>query len=138
MAIPNLVAMISGKDGDSYQDSQIYNSIKGYYPDDENLANSFALRLLIHYVGDVHQPLHCMDRFDKEHVDGDKGANDFPLPNHREVKELHALWDKILWAGYPDEERPFTDETFAAFQTKTEELMAHNSRHKPTKLYAIG
>ena len=79
-----------------------------------------------------------MDKFDHEHTEGDKGANAFPLPNHREVKELHALWDKILWAGYPDESRPFTDEAFAAFQTKTEELMSRNARHKPSRLYQIG
>ena len=77
IAIPNLVAMISGKDGEDFKDSAIYQSIKGYYPDDDNLANSFALRLLIHYVGDIPQPLHCIDKFDHEHTDGDKGANVF-------------------------------------------------------------
>ena len=82
VAIPNLIAMISGKDGDSYKDSLIYASIKGYYPDDDDLANSFALRLLIHYVGDIHQPFHCEDKFSSETPDGDKGANVFPLNNH--------------------------------------------------------
>ena len=30
----------------------------------EIVARSYALRLLIHYVGDIHQPLHCSSRYD--------------------------------------------------------------------------
>jgi hypothetical protein len=30
---------------------------------DPSLAQSFNLRLLIHYVGDIHQPLHAVTRF---------------------------------------------------------------------------
>lgn len=30
----------------------------------ETYARSYALRMLIHYLGDVHQPLHCFARID--------------------------------------------------------------------------
>ena len=137
-AIPNLVAMIGEKDGTDYLSSQIYTSINGYYPDNSNLAKSFALRLLIHYVGDIHQPLHCEDRFNKENTTGDKGANTFPLENHRGVDEMHALWDAILWEGYPHQDRPFTDASYDAFQTKVTDMVNRNKRHIPSKLYSIG
>lgn len=32
-----------------------------------NLGESFNLRLLIHYVGDLHQPLHATTRFSENH-----------------------------------------------------------------------
>ncbi len=59
-----------------------------------------ALRFLIHFVGDVHQPLHAVARDSDEHPDGDRGGNDFkvlPIDRHKELEppptNLHALWD---------------------------------------------
>jgi hypothetical protein len=63
----------------------------------ENYARSYALRMLIHYLGDVHQPLHCSSRVDKNYPSGDKGGNMFTLPNHYESAELHAAWDSVLY-----------------------------------------
>lgn len=81
----------------------------------ENSADDFtkpqALRLLIHFVGDIHQPLHCgtgfYDLSDLGHPvlttnprlclgkPNDRGGNDLFFgtdPN----QELHALWDQAL------------------------------------------
>ena len=66
---------------------------------------SFALRLVIHYTGDVHQPLHGTSVVDKNYPKGDRGGNDehMPDPNNTGVNELHALWDSVIYAfpGYP-------------------------------------
>jgi hypothetical protein len=55
-----------------------------------------ALKFLIHFVGDLHQPLHCAD-------DQDRGGNEkwFKIPRSdgkgREGWEsLHAYWDDLL------------------------------------------
>lgn len=71
---------------------------------------STAMRLLIHYVGDVHQPLHATSRVDKKYPKGDRGGNDFPLPNTEGIKELHAIWDSVLleFSGYAN--LPFSDD----------------------------
>ena len=69
------------------------------------MQKSFALRLLIHYLGDIHQPFHCETRYDAEDPEGDYGANTFDLKYHYGVDELHALWDYIDYAGYPHEDR---------------------------------
>lgn len=48
-----------------------------------------ALKFIVHFVGDVHQPLHCADR------DGDRGGNKrlvFFLDRKRAVN-LHMVWD---------------------------------------------
>jgi len=57
-----------------------------------------ALRLIIHFVGDIHQPLHNVARVTQAHRDGDQGGNLFSIkirqPNgtFRPVK-LHSYWD---------------------------------------------
>lgn len=59
-----------------------------------------AMRLLIHYVGDIHQPLHCTSRVDKNYPKGDRGGNLFPIPpegDEGDIKELHAAWDSVLF-----------------------------------------
>jgi hypothetical protein len=61
------------------------------------VALSYATRLLIHYVGDVHQPLHCVSRVNKDYPAGDRGGNSFPLPTHYSDKELHAVWDSAIY-----------------------------------------
>ena len=70
-----------------------------------------ALRLLVHLVGDIHQPLHCGTGFykfsqaqavqlviDPQEAKGttnDRGGNLlFYGPN--ETDQLHALWDRVL------------------------------------------
>lgn len=63
----------------------------------EKYGQSYALRLLIHYLGDIHQPLHCLSRIDSNYPAGDVGGNDFPLPNHYEAKNLHSVWDAVVY-----------------------------------------
>src|SRR5215213_9927789 len=60
-----------------------------------------ALRFIIHFVGDIHQPLHCSTRVDSEHQDGDRGGNGFnvtvPDANGGTTKSnLHSFWDSGL------------------------------------------
>jgi hypothetical protein len=45
-----------------------------------------ALRFLIHFVADAHQPLHAQDN-------GDKGGNDIHVFLGRKRTNLHRLWD---------------------------------------------
>ena len=61
-----------------------------------SLGQSFNLRLLIHYVGDIHQPLHSTSRFTENHQDGDEGGNFFKIEPVDKINELHALWDSVL------------------------------------------
>jgi len=67
------------------------------------------MRLLIHYVGDVHQPLHATTRVDKKYPAGDKGGNEFPLPGHYGCKELHAVWDKVIYEFHKTLHVPLSD-----------------------------
>ena len=52
-----------------------------------------ALRILIHTVEDIHQPLHCGSRYTRDRPDGDRGGNSFRLSGVGKSKNLHAFWD---------------------------------------------
>lgn len=56
-------------------------------------GESFNLRLLIHYVGDIHQPMHAVNRYTPEFPDGDAGGNLFNVTYSQTIHELHGLWD---------------------------------------------
>ncbi len=53
---------------------------------------AFYIAVLLHTVGDIHQPMHCVGRISQAHPEGDRGGNDFLLaPPYR---NLHQVWDR--------------------------------------------
>jgi hypothetical protein len=57
---------------------------------------SYDLVWLLHLVGDVHQPLHCVSRIERGEPDGDKGGNLVKCPNCVPgFQELHGFWDDL-------------------------------------------
>ncbi len=75
---------------------------------------SYDLVWLLHLVGDLHQPLHCVSRYDAGDRQGDRGGNavrimgNTPPPVCDDPRfcpfgppdQLHAFYDDILGAGY--------------------------------------
>ena len=70
----------------------------------ESDQRSFIVRLLIHYVGDIHQPLHSTAEVDSAYPSGDRGGNSEHIPSKEGASNLHAVWDSVLytWTGFPD------------------------------------
>ena len=56
------------------------------------LEKARFLAFLIHFVGDIHQPLHSTSLYSEHTPDGNRGGNDFPL-NSIEHNNMHKLWD---------------------------------------------
>jgi hypothetical protein len=59
---------------------------------DESLAHrADALRILVHLLGDLHQPLHLIDNYDR-------GGNDLlvRLSREKEPRRFHEVWDTRL------------------------------------------
>lgn len=48
-----------------------------------------ALKYLVHFVGDVHQPLHSTPR-------DDKGGGDFQVNYRGKGSNLHKVWDRLI------------------------------------------
>jgi hypothetical protein len=57
---------------------------------------SYDLTWLLHIVGDIHQPLHCVTRVSKGHPDGDNGGNMVKIHTVDGDSNLHAYWDNML------------------------------------------
>jgi hypothetical protein len=65
--------------------------LKSSAPDEQRLR---ALKFVIHFVGDVHQPLHA------GHAE-DRGGNTFQLQAFGRGTNLHSLWDTGLVVNWP-------------------------------------
>ena len=53
----------------------------------------YALPWIAHLVGDLHQPLHAVSRFLKDHPEGDAGGN--LVRTAGEKRNLHWVWDDL-------------------------------------------
>lgn len=61
-------------------------------------AQAQALRLIIHFVGDIHQPLHNVARITEARPQGDRGGNLFSIQLRQsdgtlKPNNLHSYWD---------------------------------------------
>ena len=101
-AINGLVNWFNLADGyeNNYEVQQVRSHGLATHTEADSLST--AMRLLMHYVGDIHQPLHATARVDKQYDQGDRGGNEFPLPSLDGAKNLHAVWDSIVYA-FPDD-----------------------------------
>ncbi len=95
-----------------------------------DLERADALRYIIHFVGDLHQPLHAVARDSDEHPQGDRGGNDFKIQppasmagTSRPPTNLHSLWDGGVGL-FPFRERPLSPLDRAAVELQAETIAA--------------
>jgi hypothetical protein len=101
-------------------------------------ARQQALRLLIHFVEDLHQPVHVGDR-------GDRGGNDLQLRFQNRGTNLHRLWDEEIVERHSTDESTWVTEldgiakTAAArgWSTGTVESWADESLAAARRAYAV-
>ncbi|MGY1530335.1 S1/P1 nuclease [Luteimonas sp. A649] len=60
-------------------------------PQAEDASRAAALKYVVHFVGDLHQPLHASPR-------DDKGGNDYQVNLDGEGSNLHRIWDGTILA----------------------------------------
>ena len=117
--MPAILTWLEGKDASS---TIAYQTIMKHVGSEQE-GKSLALRLLIHYYGDIHQPLHNVDRYTKEYPSGDKGGNAFDLKGHYSANELHAVWDNVIYTYHKNPKRPFSAATWSDFGALSEDLV---------------
>jgi hypothetical protein len=92
-------------DGTDLPDIPANNIIKALKANVKTLKNSTnekkraqALRFIIHFVGDIHQPLHAATRVSSDEPDGDHGGNFvfIKVPGRPKKVKLHSYWDSGL------------------------------------------
>jgi hypothetical protein len=57
-----------------------------------------ALKFLVHFVGDMHQPLHSIERKDPATGHGDAGGNTVRVTFFGQPANLHGVWDSGIVA----------------------------------------
>jgi len=76
---------------------------------DESVGLSTATRFLIHFTMDVHQPLHATARVDDAFPAGDRGGNSLAVANRDGAKNMHAVWDSVIYTQEGYATLPFPD-----------------------------
>lgn len=59
-----------------------------------NMEKALSLRILIHVIGDIHQPLHTITLVNSHFPKGDFGGNLFHLAHNPIAANLHQYWDR--------------------------------------------
>jgi hypothetical protein len=82
-----------------------------------NAERAEALKFLVHFVADVHQPLHAGYR-------DDRGGNDFQISYRGDGWNLHSVWDSLIV-----DNRHLDDAAYAAALLKMSPLPPDDTRH---------
>jgi S1/P1 Nuclease len=98
-------------------DYNVVNAINRLIPElkangESDLA-AYQMRCLIHYIGDIHQPLHAVSMYSDDFPKGDRGGNSFQLDQLNpkfKITELHALWDSVVTAYASDWSEPLEED----------------------------
>jgi len=104
------------------------HGIKGHTEAD---GLSTAMRLLMHYTGDIHQPLHATSRVDKEYPAGDRGGNSFPVPSIDGAKNLHSVWDSVIYTEAGDYKLVSETWSLTVYFSLFHPMTGHLSPRKP-------
>ncbi|KAG9047415.1 hypothetical protein FS837_002271 [Tulasnella sp. UAMH 9824] len=79
---------VYGEDGWHMPEKNLFTAINNYtriVPNAVGEEQDFALRFLIHYIGDLHQPLHLTGR--------ERGGNGIKVRFEHRITSLHGVWD---------------------------------------------
>jgi len=118
-----LSAWVNKDDGykNTYEYEQIQShGLKGHSELD---GLSTAMRLLLHYAGDIHQPLHATSRVNHDYEEGDRGGNSVALPSVSGAKNLHSVWDSVVYSQTTDYDLPFSDDKWEEISDVAKDLM---------------
>lgn len=97
---------------------------------DDN-ARAQALRFLIHFVGDLHQPLHCVTRASKANPDGDRGGNQVSIKiGAPKPTNLHSFWDSGL-NDFPKGGPNFAPPSLSSVATAAAKIVTENPDSDP-------
>ena len=108
--------------GDSNADESTYvQQIKEKF-DDEKDQKAFALRLVIHYAGDISQPLHDSAEVDSKYPESDRGGNLEKIKSIDGVSNMHAVWDSVIYEYTDDNRPPLSSDQWDWFTSEADKL----------------
>ena len=93
-------------------------------------AQAQALRLVIHFVGDIHQPLHCAARVSSALPNGDLGGNLVKIKVGGKSTNLHSYWDGGI-GSFPKTGPNFAPPSLSQIPAAAATAMAGNPATNP-------
>lgn len=89
-------------------------------PKANDFEKGFMLRLLMHFVADIHQPMHCATLFSKKFPKGDYGGNLYRVKSVE--KNLHSYWDCAAGLFHPIS-KPLNDKGLHSIHLLVQDIM---------------
>lgn len=95
------------------------------------MGKSISLRNLIHYVGDIHQPLHASERVTPNRLNGDEGGNLFIIDHYHNpsIDNLHFVWDHMFGPLENDIRTNLPAEKYQTIANLAESIMEENTMY---------
>lgn len=78
---------------------------------------AYAIANIVHFIGDIHQPLHATERFDKQFPQGDRGGNLIHVNWGGKSWPLHFIWDSVCAQYQTEPTRPLSSTDYAWIQS---------------------
>jgi hypothetical protein len=94
---------------------------------DNDWITAYATANLIHFYGDIHQPLHATELFDADFPHGDYGGNAIPVFWQGQEWRLHFIWDSVCAQYSTEPTRPLSDSSYAYIKNLAAQYMANFS-----------
>jgi hypothetical protein len=93
-------------------------------PKQSDEEKAYALRRLIHWLGDIHEPEHATTHVSNVYPTGnDLGGNNFLLSKESSMPNLHYLWDSGVGLWATDMMRPLSESDKIALQEEAAQLL---------------
>ena len=94
-------------------------------PGSAQLDRARMLRFLVHFAGDIHQPLHAANYFSSQFPTGDLGGNKWPISGAPPpATNLHSFWDEGLGQWTQNLRRPLNSTGFAWLESLSAKVTA--------------
>jgi hypothetical protein len=88
---------------------------------------AFATANLVHFYGDIHQPLHATELFDATYPDGDYGGNLIHVYWQGQEWRLHFIWDSVCAQYQTEPTRPLSASSYAFIKDLANQYQANFS-----------
>jgi len=118
----SVVAMVNNDDNVVWAINECISTLKSKYA--SGFERGLAFKLLLHLVGDLHQPLHCVQKFSASTPNGDAGGNDIKLTYPGGITNLHMLWDSGVGLFNNSITRPLTADEQSYLENMAQTIQA--------------
>jgi hypothetical protein len=112
----------------------INDAVKALKSGSISIEKSMQLRFLIHFIGDLHQPLHTTDLVNETFPTGDEGGNLFKvrfqnqsrakLGSKWNITNLHSFWDFAGGRWDKIDNRPYSEQNLSLVLSYAQEWMS--------------